>query len=77
MQLGWEVMADITITDREQNSMLVNIGLVCLGTATFVAGYEVYVNWTNQSMIIFALCLGLFFIHMPKETLYEKKEEEQ
>ena len=70
-------MADITITDREQNSMLVNIGLVCLGTAAVIAGYEVYVNWTNQSMIIFALCLGLFFIHMPKETLYEKKEEEQ
>ena len=70
-------MADITISDREQNSMLVNIGLVCLGTATFIAGYEVYVNWTNQGMILFTLCLGLLFIHMPKESLYEKKEEEQ
>ena len=65
-------MADITISDREQNSMLVNIGLVCLGTATFVAGYEVYVDWTNQTWFLCPL-FRFVLIHMPKESLYERR----
>ena len=85
-------MADITVTDREVNSFFVQAGGIMLMLATVVSGLASYWIWTddeltNESVLriaalattvtLFFLSLGLYFVHMPKESMYEKKEEEQ
>ena len=84
-------MADITITDREVNSFFVQAGTFLLGTAAIVSGLATYFIWTDDTLTnevviriaamastatLFLLSLGLLFVHMPKESEYEKKEEQ-
>ena len=80
-------MADITVTDREVNSFFVQAGGISLAIAVMFSIFAVHEIWTEKgntnwgdlmSKVAFMfLCIGLFLMHLPKESMYEKKEEEQ
>ena len=80
-------MADITVTDREVNSFFVQAGGICLVMAVGFSAWAVYEFWTEKGNTEFGdlmstaaflfLCIGLLFVHAPKESMYEKKEEEE
>jgi len=84
-------MADITITDRQVNSFFVQVSALFFFCGALVSGLATYFIWTdntltNETVIrigalastatLFFLSLGLFFVHKPKESEYEKKEKE-
>ena len=85
-------MADITITDKQVNSAYVSLGIGCLFFAVGASGYTTYTLWFGDQLtheghtgyisqmsmlVLFCLSLGLLLIHLPKDSEYEEKEEEQ